>query len=1000
MKKYNQKEIEKKVSQFWKKEKIPEKSLAFRKGRKKFYFIDGPPYASGSIHLGTALNKILKDYFVRYKKMSGFNVRYQPGYDTHGLPIERKVQDELGLKGKEEIKKMGVAQFNKKCREFATRHIDDMTKSFSNLAIWMDWKNPYLTLTNDYIESAWDMFKTAHEKGFLFRDVYPVHICGRCGTVVAYNEIDYDKVTDTSILVKFKVNGKDNEHLVIWTTTPWTLFANTGIMVHPNFEYAKVKVGNDTLIIAKELVDDVVKICRISDYKILETFKGKKLEGTEYENPLKDMVPLQGNIKPRVICSSQFVTLEQGTGLVHTAPGHGLEDYKAGKENNLDIVCPVDVNGEYDETAGKYKEMYVKDCDAGITEDLEVRDALLGSFPVKHDYPMCWRCKSPLLQVAIPQWFFKVTKIREKLIKENKKVNWIPDFAGKRFGDWLENLGDWPITRQRYWGIPAPIWKCGKCSEIKVIGSADELPKKVKDLHMPYIDKIKLKCKCGGVMVREPEVVDVWFDSSICSWASLGYPKNKKLFNEMWPPDINIEARDQIRGWWNSQLISSVIMFDKKPYEAILMHGFVMDLGGVKLSKSKGAKGPEEITDAYGVDVFRAYLLSVEPGKDFFFDIKKISEFGKFLGILWNTKVFIDTYGKQNARAVNLNADDKWMLSRINSVTRDVTAHNDAYCSDKAVDALNDFLLNEFSRWYIKLIRERTRPTYDGRDREGAQYALNYVMEKLLLLLAPANPHITEYLHGMKKSIHLEAWPSADEKLINKELEKNMKVVMDLSEAVNALRQENNIKLRHPVKRIVVAGNAEVINAVKEMHDVIAKICNAKEVETGTMRFDLEIMANQSKLGPKFGKDMPKVIAEIRKSDVKKLKKDLDKGSVKVGKYKIDSDMVAFIEKIPEGLIGKRFAGGCVYLDIEKDEALIEESLIKELVRKVQMLRKKQGRRVNETIDLYLDGENELLKKYKSEIESGTSSRVSIGKLKGKEKDKLEFEGKIVKIKI
>lgn len=935
MKQYNHKEIEGKIQKFWNKNKIPEKSLKFRKGKKKFYFIDGPPYASGSIHMGTALNKILKDYFVRYQRMKGFDVRYQPGYDTHGLPIANKVQKELGLKNKKEIEKFGIDKFNKECEKFATRHMDDMATQFNNLGVWMDWKNPYLTLHQDYMENAWATFKIIADKGYLYKGIYPVHVCGKCETVVSYNEIEYEKVTEDSILVKFKVKGK-NEYLVIWTTTPWTLFANTGIMAHPNFDYAKVKVGDEVLIMANKLVKDVMKILKRDDYKVLEVLKGKKLKGMEYENPLKDMLPLQQKIKPRVVLSAQFVTLEQGTGLVHTAPGHGTEDFKVGNENGLDIICPVNIDGTYDKTAGKYEGMYVKDADIGIIEDLEGRGALLAKFPIKHDYPMCWRCKNPLLQLAVPQWFLKIVDVKEKLKKENKKIKWIPNWTQKRFHDWIENLGDWPITRQRYWGIPFPVWKCEKCDELKIIGNRKELGKKLKDIHMPYIDEVTFKCKkCKSTMKREREIFDVWFDSSVCSWASLGYPKDKKLFNKVWPPQINIEARDQIRGWWNSQLLTSYLAFGKKPYEAILMHGFVMDLLRKKLSKSAGAATPEGMVEKYGVDPLRFYLASITPGEDFFVDERKINEKIKIFNILWNLHIFSTTYCKNVKKPAKLNIEDKWIISKTNSLIEEVSKNNDEYYANQSIVLLEDFILNDFSRWYIKLIRERTKPTYKGKDRQAAFYTVKKVMDLLSKALAPVVPHISELVYEGKKSVHLTDWPKTDKKTIDKKLEKNMQTVMDLSEVLNSARQEAKIKLRWPVKRIIIeTKSSDTKNAIKNLNEIIKRIGNVKDVEI--------------------------------------LKGKPNKKWVK-----------------------KEFFNGILYLDKERTKELIDEALIKELVRKVQMKRKEAGFEVTKKINLYLKGEEELIKKWKNELEEGTTANIKSG-LKGKNRGQLEFENKVI----
>lgn len=994
---YNAKQIETKAVGFWRKNKTAEKALTFRKGKKSFYFIDGPPYASGSIHMGTALNKILKDYYVRYKKMRGFDVRYQPGYDTHGLPIAYKVQKELGLLNKAEIQKFGIDKFNKECEKFATRHVNDMANQFNKLGVWMDWKHPYLTLEQEYMENAWLTFKMIAKKGYLYKGVYPVHLCGKCSTVVSYNEIEYEKISDTSIIVKFKVTGK-NEYLLIWTTTPWTLPSNTGIMVHPDFNYARVKVGNEVLIMAEKLVEDIMKIAKRTDYKIIEIVKGKKLVGIKYENPLKDVIPLQDKIKPRIVSSARYVSLEEGTGLVHSAPGHGKEDFEVGKKEGLAVVCPVRLDGTYDNSVGKYSGMYVKDADLGIIDDLEARDALFASFPIKHDYPMCWRCKNQLLQVAVPQWFLNVNAIRKKLKEENEKIFWIPDFAKKRFADWLENLGDWPITRQIYWGIPFPVWICKKCNEIKIVGSRKELPIKLRDMHMPYIDEITFKCKCGGTMQREKEVFDVWFDSAVCSWASLNYPKENKLFKKIWPPQINIEARDQIRGWWNSQLITSIFAFGKKPYEAILMHGFVLDIGGKKLSKSAGAATPEEMVDKYGVDMLRLYLTSSTPGMDFFVDESKLEELKKFFNIFWNVHLFIKTYCKSNGSNANLQLEDKWILSRVNTIIKEVTKYNDLYYANKSTQGLMDFVLEDFSRWYIRLIRKRVKPSYNESDKEGAYYTLNYVMNKLLKAFAIVIPHTTEVMHASKESIHLQDWPAADERLINIELEKNMKVVQEVNEVQSNLRQQLNLKLRHPLKKITISGNTRVEKAMKALNEIMKVVFNAKEVRFEKLDLQVEIKPNYKVFGPAFGKDVNAVLKLAAKENPKKLKEKLEKGKVKLSSFVIEKEMFDIKEKLPSGVVGKTFTNGFLYVDTEMSSELLEESLVNELSRVVHLMRKEAGKNVDEKIELYLKGSDDVLQKWKAQIEKLTSARITIGRLRGKNRKQVEFKNYVVEV--
>jgi isoleucyl-tRNA synthetase len=946
------KEIEEKIFQFWKKNKIYEKAKAQRKKSRKFYFLDGPPYATGSIHVGTAMNKIIKDCYLRFFRMFGFNVWDQPGYDTHGVPIENKVEKELGFKSKKDIERFGVAKFIQKCREFATKYIDVMAKQFENLGVWMDWKNPYLTLTNDYIEGAWFTFKKAFEKGFLYKGNYPVHVCPHCETVVAYNEIEYTNLPDPGIYVKFKVKNKPNEFLVCYTTTPWTLPANTGIMVKPDAEYVKVQVGNEILILAKALLEEVMKKIGIKDYKILETKTGKELENLKYEHPFIDEFKFQQVLTNahRVVLSDQFVSLEEGTGLVHTAPGHGEEDYKVGLETGLPAVSPVKMDGTFDETCGKYAGMFVKEADKLIIQELRAKGLLLHEETIQHEYPICWRCKTPLLLISVPQWFFKVTAIRDKLIEENKKIKWNPSWASQRFQNWLESLGDWPISRQRYWGIPLPIWVCEKCGHIKVIGSREELPKVPKDFHKPHIDKIVLDCKCGGKMKRIPDVLDVWFDSGVASWASLGYPKEKKLFKKLWPADFILEGSDQFRGWWNSLMITSMMTFGKAPFKSVLMHGLVLDAHGQKMSKSlQNIVTTEEVIEKYGRDLLRFYYLSSEPWNDYYFSWQALEDISKNFMIVRNTFNFVKTYVTSKGKPKGLKQEDKWILSRLNSLIESCTKHFNDHNAHKAANEILDFILNDFSRWYIKIIRDRVWLLYEGKDKQAAFFTLLTVTENLAKLLAPICPFLAEQVYQdvvkpLKKgkiSVHLEDWPKAEKRMKNKKLEEEMKVARQIVEACSAARQKANLKLRWPVASVtLVSKDKMVLAAVKDLREVLLKMCNAKGIKVG---------------------EEPK------------------------GEFS-----------------GAEFSFGKVFIPSKLDEKLLEEALLRELVRKIQEMRKKFGFVVKERIELSLNSDektNKLLEKNRKMIAKEVGAKnVVVGSIRGKFSDSLEFEDKKISI--
>ncbi|MBL7206123.1 MAG: isoleucine--tRNA ligase [Candidatus Aenigmarchaeota archaeon] len=939
MEPYNPQKIEEEALKHWVAKKTYEKAKDKRKNGKPYYFIDGPPYASGSIHLGTAMNKIIKDCYIRFFRMQGFNVWDQPGYDTHGTPIEVKVEKQLGFTNKKDIEKYGMGKFIKKCREFATKYIDVMNKQFAGLGVWMDWDNPYLTLHNRYIEGAWFTFKRAYENKFLYKGSYPVHACSRCETVVAYNEVEYQNLTDTSIYVKFPVKGKPKTYFAIWTTTPWTIPSNTGIMVNPKFDYSYVKIPTgETLIIAKELVEKIMsEIIETGNYKIVKTVKGKDLNGMVYEHPLTNCVPALQNLKNghRVVLSSRYVTLDSGTGLVHAAPGHGTEDFIVGKETGLPVVSPVKIDGTYKKEAGSWLAgKYVKDMDHVIIEKLNERGVLLGREEVSHDYPICWRCSTPLLFINIPQWFLKVEDIRKNLIVENKKVNWVPSWAKKRMNDWLENLGDWPISRQRFWGIPLPIWEC-KCGNTDVIGSLEELKKKSGlkkevDFHRPEIDTVKWKCSCGEEMKRIPDVLDVWFDSGVCTWASLGYPRDKKLFQKFWPSDFQLEGPDQFRGWWNSQMITSYVTFKKAPYKNILLHGFIMDAKGIKLSKSKGnAIDPIEISEREGKDIFRFYMLSNPPWNNFYFSFDELKETKRFFNVFWNVYQFIKTYSQKVTKTPELNVEDKWIISKLNSILESAE-HGSNFHMHKVAQELKEFILNDFSRWYIKLIRDRVSPSYVGKDKAGAQYTLNIILETVARALAPISPFLTDHIYRdlFGESVHFEDYPKPDKRKIDSKLEKDMESVKIIFEALTTLRQEKEIRLRWPVDKVFV----QMKTPPKQLADIIKYICNVKDV--------------------------------------------------------------AFVSKLTGK--GKEFEGGSLTLG----KALMDEAFVRELTRKTQQLRKEAKLQVSDTISLYLNTDKDteqLIEKFKDDVLKGTSAK-SLEFSSKEPKGVLEFEGKNVSI--
>ena len=943
---------ENEIMKFWEDKKIYEKVKNLRKDNVKYYFLDGPAYATGRIHIGTAFNQILKDIYKRFYRMLGFNVWDQIGFDTHGLPIEHKVEKKFGFKNKKDIEEFGVEKFLIECKKFATEHIEIMSEQFKNLGIWSDFNNPYLTLKNEYMEGAWYTFKKGFERNLLYKGNYPVHVCPHCATVVAYNEIEHKKTKDPSLFVKFKLKGKE-EFLIIWTTTPWTIPSNVAVMANPNADYVKIKTNNEIFILSDRRVLDVMKIVGIKDYKIIEKIKGKDLQNVEYEYPLLGMFDYQDKLKThKIILSDQYVNLDDGSGFVHTAPGHGQEDYKIGLENNLPSFSPVNMDGTFNNQVGKLSGMFVKKTNPLIIEELKNRNLILNEGIITHEYPFCWRCSNSLILISVPQWFFKITNIRNKLLEENEKIKWSPKWAGNRFSNWLENLGDWPISRQRYWGIPVPIWECEKCKKVKVIGSTKELKTKLEDYHKPYIDEIVLDCEnCKSKMKRISDVMDVWFDSGVASWSSLGYPNNKKLFDEMWPADMVLEGPDQIRGWWNSMIISGVISFNKSPFKSVLLNGFILDSHGTKMSKSKGnIVQPEEVIEKYNRDILRYYFASKITWEDFNFKWDDVKDISKSFYVINNVFNFVQTYVKDSGNNKNMNIEDEWIISKLNSLTKSIVDSIENRNLHKASRDIVDFILNDFSRWYIKIIRDRVWVGYNGIDKESAFYTLYTVSKQITLLLAPFIPFMSEKFYQNiinplkkgKESVHLENFPNFDDGLIKNKIEDEMELVKQIFETSQAARQEAGIKLRWPVRQIIIQSDDEKVKeAVKNMEEILVNMCNTKFI----------------------GVDLKK----------------------------------------PEGnFIGNDFNYGILFIDKEMDEWILGEAMFRELIRFIQNMRKNEKFNVNDCIKLSINSDNQTLnkiKEYLDKIKSEVGAKeIIMGEIIGEYKKEMEFKNKKINI--
>lgn len=1015
---YNPKKIEENVQAYWEERDIFNRINKLNENKPTYSFLDGPPYCSGKIHLGTAWNKVLKDAHLRFKSMDGFSIRRQAGWDTHGLPIEHKVETLLNLKNKKEIEDgIGIEGFVNKCKEFAVENKAIMTEQFKKIGVWMDWNDPYVTYDPKYMESCWWTLKKAHEKDLLINDLRVITWCPRCETALAMAEIDYADKEDPSIFVKFPVKepvygepGK--EFILVWTTTPWTLPANMAVSVNPEFAYAYVKVGDEIYLMAKELVDSVFgeddpdcDSCSVINYEVLNIVKGEELEGLTYNHPLDIEVPLQSDFEHKIILGDHVI-LTEGTGCVHTAPGHGPDDFEVGKKYGLEIFCPVNEAGLFTSDAGKYEGQFVKDADVNIIEDLKLKDLLYSAETIKHRYGFCWRCKTPIIYLATQQWFLKVTEIKDKMLEEVDRVTWVPEWAGSgRFHDWVENARDWTISRQRYWGIPIPIWQCEDCGKITVVGSMEELREKSGDdsisdeqIHRPYVDNIKLTCECGGDMIRTPDVLDVWIDSGVAGWASLYYPKEDEKFNHWYPYDFICEGHDQTRGWFYSQLGTGVISMDRAPYNKVLMHGFTLDENGQKMSKSLGnVVSPEEVIEQYGADIMRFYLLwACKPWDDLKFVWDELKNVNKMFNILWNVYVFSTTYmALDNFNPVYLTEDDyvlrdedKWILSRINSVAKEVTEGLDSLHFYKSTRSIMNFILEDLSRWYVRLIRSRTWVEKDDPDKLGAYHTLFTVLEQLIILMAPITPHVTEDIYqnlvrSIKvkhpESIHALDWEYNPE-LIDVELEKQMDIVRDILEASAHARDVARYKLRWPVSEIVVVSdNKDISDAVSSLESVLLEQANTKTIVTQNEFEDLKYNAtpNHKTLGPKLRGDVPLVAKKLAEMDGNLIKESLDsKGKVTIEledkSVELDAEDIVFETELPDDVSSAEFKGGNVFVNTHITPDILSEAMSRELIRRIQDMRKDMDLDVEAHIKVSVDCNDDFKKLVETHIDNIT----------------------------
>ena len=980
--------VEESFSEFWKKENILEKSI--NKNKDYYVFYDGPATANGFPGLHHMVAKFIKDSICKYHSMRGKKVLRKVGWDTHGLPVELAVEKELGFKNKTDIEKYGIEAFNKKCKESVWKN----EKAFSDLTVKMgqfiDLDHPYVTYDNNYIETEWWILKKFFDEGLFYEGHKIVPYCPRCGTGLASHEVaqGYKEVSVDTVIVTMKKKDED-AYFLVWTTTPWTLIANVALCVNPDEDYVKVESMGYKFILAEKLVSKVLG----EDVTVLEKYKGKDLEGVEYEQ----LIPsLSVSKKAFYVTCDSYVTMEDGTGVVHLAPAFGEDDSKVGKRYDLPYLNPVGEDGCYKE--GLWKGMNVFDADLEVIKYLKKEDRLFKKQKIKHNYPHCWRCSTPLIYYSKPSFYLEVTKLKDKIVDANKKVNWYPSYVGeKRFGNWLLNLNDWAISRNRYWGTPLPLWRC-ECGHMEMIGSREELKKKAIekipddiDLHRPYVDDVHIKCKCGKTMTRVSDVIDCWFDSGSMPFAQYHYPfENKELWETQFPADFIAEGVDQTRGWFYTLLVISVFLTGKSPYKNVLVNDLLLDAEGKKMSKSRGnIVEPFTTMEKYGADTVRFYLPYTSPvWTPLKFDVNGLKEVhSKFFNPLKNTYSFFALYAnidKVDPRDYSVSYDDleeidKWLVSKYNKLVKDVTSFYEEYDLHKVVKALTSFVSEDLSNWYIRRNRKRFWGSELDNSKKCVYYTTYEVLKGLSKLIAPVTPFISEEIYQNltgEESVHLADFPSYDEALINESIEKRMDLVRDLISLGRNVREEEKIKVRQPILEVVLDGkNKSILDGLEEL---IKEELNVKEIvfEDDLSKYmNFKVKPNFKEAGKVIGnkmKDFVKYLDNLSDEDIKRVN---NRENLSFEGIEITFEMLDVKIESKEGMKVAMEDNNFIILNTTLTEDLIKEGIAREVVSKVQNLRKEKDFDIENRIKLYYNSEDyfeEVLKDYGDYIKDET----------------------------
>ena len=972
------------VEKFWKEHKIFEKSTHLREGGPIFTFYDGPPTANGKPHIGHIITRAVKDLIPRYKTMKGYHVLKKAGWDTHGLPVELEVEKMLHISGKPQIEQYGVEPFIEKCKESVWKYESEWREMSDRVGFWADMDNPYVTYHNDYIESEWWALKQIWDKGLLYKGHKVVPYCPRCGTALSSHEVaqGYKDVKETSCIAKFKLEGKENEYFLAWTTTPWTLPSNISLTVNPKEEYAKVKYQNDIFIMASALLNDVLGE---NNYEVIETKTGKELEYTRYE-PLFDFI--QSDPKGFFVTCDDYVTLTDGTGIVHSAPAFGEDDARVGQNYDIPFRQYVDSQGLMTAETGPFAGKFVKEADPLVIQYMKEHDTLFAAIPFEHNYPFCWRCDTPLIYYARSTWFIKMTALRDNLVANNRTINWYPDNIKEgRFGNFLENVIDWGLSRERYWGTPLPIWEC-ECGHRHTIGSIAELKQMSPDcpedieLHKPFIDAVHITCpQCGKLMTRVPEVIDCWFDSGSMPFAQFHYPfENKELFEANFPADFISEAVDQTRGWFYTLLAVSTLLFDKSSFKNCIVLGHVQDKDGQKMSKHKGnVVDPWDALNKQGADAVRWYFYANSapwlPSRYYEEAVNEMQR--KYMGTLWNTYAFFVLYAeidqfnptKYQLEYDKLSPMDKWILSKLQTLNKFVDECLDSYKITEPARAMAEFV-DDLSNWYVRRSRERFWGKDMPQDKINAYMTLHTVLVTMAKLTAPFTPFIAEEIYGnlvknvdetAKESIHLCDWPQYHAQWVDKELETNMDLVLKIVVEGRAARNAANIKNRQPMAVMYVKAEQELSADYKAivMEELnIKSVVFTQDVESFT---SYTFKPQLKTLGKKYGKLVPKIGETLKNADSAAFMNALKTEgkitlSIEDETVELEQEDVLISTAQKDGFVTSGDNTVTVVLDTNLTPELIEEGFVREITSKVQTMRKEANFEVTDKIKVYHSG--------------------------------------------